>query len=272
MMRFGVLVCAVSLLAGSTAMYAAEPAASQFTVSEQSKVPGLTLKPGTYSIRVVDHLSDRLIVRVDSTAGDSHATFLGIQNSRITQPSTSGPVVWTKSPKGGTIFRGFEFPGGGPVVEFVYPKAEAVSIAKVNDSKVPAIDPASEGKVADKSLSKDDLEVVTLWLLSSTTVGPKDAPGIQAEKYQAPANTQVAAAAEPQSSAPVASSAPQPTYHPAAASAQPQQVAVLHKPKPVIAKLPHTASLLPLIWMLGGMSLLGAAVLRGLRLGLFGTK
>ena len=71
------------------------------------------------------------------------------------------------------------------MVEFVYPKADAVAIAKSNQSKVPAIDPASEGKVADKNLSQDDMEVVTLWLLSSTTVGPNDsAPAIKAEKYQ----------------------------------------------------------------------------------------
>ena len=158
-MRLKSVVCAVSLLAGTAALCVAQTA-SQFTVTEQTKVPGLTLKPGTYSIRVVDHLSDRLIVRVDGTQGDAHSTFLGIQNGKITKPSSSGPVVWTKSPKGGTILRGFEFPGGGSVVEFVYPKAEAVSIATVNDSKVPAIDPASEGKVADKGLSKDDLEVV----------------------------------------------------------------------------------------------------------------
>ena len=257
-MKVKSLVCVVSLLAGSAAMYAAEPAASQFTVSEQSKVPGLTLKPGTYSIRVVDHLSDRLIVRVDSAQGNTHATFLGIQNGNIAKPSTSGPVVWSKSPKGGTILRGFEFPGGGSVVEFVYPKAEAVSIATVNDSKVPAIDPASEGKVADKSLSKDDMEVVTLWLLSSTTVGPNEKPGIQAEKYQAPPSNQVASAGP----APAVGdpSAPAPAAPP------------VRKAKPVIAKLPHTASAMPLVWMLGGFSLLAAALLRGLRMGMAGAK
>ncbi len=281
-MRLKAIVCTVSLLAGSAVMYAADPAASQFTVSEQSKVPGLTLKPGTYSIRVVDHLADRLIVRVDSAQGDAHATFLGIQNSSIAKPSSSGPVVWTKSPKGGTILRGFEFPGGGSVVEFVYPKNDAVSIAKVNDAKVPAIDPASEGKVADKSLSKDDLEVVTLWLLSSTTVGPNDAkPAIQAEKYKAPvtsAGETEVATAQPVTAQPAptqsVSSAPRPTYSaPAAtASAPPQQVAVVHKPKPVIAKLPHTASNTPLVWMLGGFSLLGAALLRIFRIGVAEAK
>ncbi len=270
-MRLKVLVCAGSLLAGSAIVYAAEPAASQFTISEQSKVPGLTLKPGTYSIRVVDHLSDRLIVRVDSAQGNAHATFLGIQNGNITKPSASGPVVWTKSPKGGAAIRGFEFPGGGPVVEFVYPKAEAVSIATVNDSKVPAIDPASEGKVADKGLSKDDLEVVTLWLLSSTTVGPSDGtagdakPGIQAERYQAPPSSQVASVGPGPA---VSDAGSQATTGTRAASSQP----AVRKPKPVIAKLPHTASMMPLVWMMGGMALLGAAILRMFRLGMNGAK
>lgn len=254
---------AVSLLAGSAVMYAAQPAASQFTISEQSKVPGLTLKPGTYSIRVVDHLSDRLIVRVANAQGSTQATFLGIQNGSIPKPSSTGPVVWGKSPKGGTILRGFEFPGGGSVVEFVYPKAEAVSIATVNDSKVPAIDPASEGKVADKNLSKDDLEVVTLWLLSSTTVGPSDAkPGIQAERYQAPPSSQVASVgAGPETGTAQAGGAPSQS-----------QAAGVRKPKPVIAKLPHTASMMPLLWMLGGFSLAGAALLRALRVGFAGRS
>lgn len=271
-MRLKALVCTASLLAGSAMMYAADPAVSQFTISEQTKIPGLTLKPGTYSIRVVDHLADRLIVRVDSAKGNSHATFLGIQNGSITQPSSTGPVVWTKSPKGGTIFRGFEFPGGGPVVEFVYPKAEAVSIASVNDSKVPAIDPASEGKVGDKSLSKDDLEVVTLWLLSSTTVGPDDAkPAIQAERYQAPPSSQVASAG-PAPAIGGSNASQTSDAGSATSSQQPQAAPRARKPKPVIAKLPHTASSMPLVWMLGGFSLLVAAMLRRFRIGAAGAK
>ncbi len=254
-MRLKALVCSASLLAGSAMMYAAGPAATHFTVSEQTQIPGLTLKPGTYSIRVVDHLSDRLIVRIENAQGNAHATFLGIQNSGIAKPSASGPVVWTKSPKDGPAIRGFEFPGNGPVVEFVYPKAEAVSIATVNDSKVPAIDPASEGKVADKSLSKNDLEVVTLWLLSSTTVGPSDAaaakPGIQAERYQAPPSSEVASVG----SGPATGDATD-----ARGGSSP-----VRKAKPVIAKLPHTASAMPLIWMLGGLCLLSAALLRLIR-------
>jgi hypothetical protein len=81
--------------------------------------------------------------------------------------------------------RGWYFAGAPSVLEFVYPKSEAVAIAKGNQATVPPIDPASEGRpVSIKGLSKDDLEVVTLWLLSPTKVGPGDTSGgIQAAKY-----------------------------------------------------------------------------------------
>jgi len=91
---------------------------------------------------------------------------------------------------------------------------------------VPAVDPASEGKVADSTLSQDDMQLLTLWLLSLEQVGPSDAanakPGIKAERY-----TQVA-------------------------SVQ----------KPVIKALPHTASRVPLVWLVGFCSLIAAIMLR----------
>ena len=233
-------VCLTALVAGSLhAALAAPPAdpnqKAKFSVSQQTEVPGLQLQPGAYSIRVVDHLADRLIVRIDDANTGKHSTFIGLPNSGLPK-SSAGMITYASGPDGGSAARGFSFPGG-PTVEFVYPKAEAVSLAKLNGTKVTAIDPASEGRVpkADNELSKDDMEVVTLWTLSSTKVSPEDAaPSIKAERYQQPA--------------------------PAASS----QVAVNHKPavKPVIAKLPHTAGYMPLVVLLGLLSLLSAAVLR----------
>ena len=226
-MRLKSFVCVAMVVGSATAVYAADPAgAAKFAVSESTKVPGLTLQPGTYSIRVVDHLADRLIVRVDDPSGSVHSTFIGIQNRSIPKPSAPGAVSWSSPADGTTALRGFEFPGNGPVVEFVYPKADAVAIAKTNSAKVAAIDPASEGKVSDPSLSKDDMEVVTLWMLSSTQVGPGDsaAPSIKAERYQ--------------------------------------QIASAKPAKPVVAALPHTGSEMPLVWLLGAMSFAGAGALR----------
>lgn len=220
--------CAVVLGLVTAATAAPAPQASaNFKVSEPIKVPGLSLQPGDYSIRVVDHLSDRLIMRVDQQGGNIHSTFIGLTNPSLKKPGTNGVINWETGPDGVAAARGFSFPNGN-VVEFVYPKAEAVSIAKLNSTRVPAIDPASEGRVADPNLSKDDMEVVTLWTLSSTSVGANgEAPAIKADRYQ--------------------------------------QVASATPRKPVIAKLPHTASYLPLFILLSTLALCGASMLRYVR-------
>ena len=200
----------------------AENPSAKFTVSQQTLVPGMTLQPGSYSIKVLDHLQDRYIVRIDDASGSEHSTFISVQDPKVKSAGKTGAVPWNAGPDGNSALRGFTFGSSTPPLEFVYPKADAVAIAKLNDSKVPAIDPASEGRPAEVSgLSKEDMEIVTLWLLSSSTVGPSDtAPTIKAEKMQ--------------------------------------QVASVKPPKPVLDRLPHTAGTLPLA-LLTGMGALGAA-------------
>lgn len=199
--------------------------AGRFTVSQPTQVPGLTLQPGSYSIQVVDHLSERYIVRVDGPEGRFHSTFLALANPAIAKPTTPGRVVWNNAPGGKEYLRGWLFQGEPAVLEFVYPKNDAVAIAKSNNAKVPAIDPLSEGRPPTiKGLSRSDLELVTLWLLSSTHVGPGDTSGgIQAERY-------------------------------------PEVASVSHKP--AIAKLPQTGSDLPWIGLLGAFSIVIALVIR----------
>ena len=207
------------------AAVAAPGSASKFKVAEPTVVPGLTLQPGSYSIHIVDHLSERYVVRVDDPQDNTHTTFLAIPNPAIPKPTGTSEVTWANASGGKEYMRGWMFRGEPAVLEFVFPKDDAVAIAKSNDAKVPAIDPASEGRPAEiKGLSKSDLELVNLWLLSSTHVGPGDASGgIQAEHYQ-----QVASAA--------------------------------HKPK--IGKLPQTGSNLPWIGLAGVLSLIAAFALR----------
>lgn len=279
------VIAVAALLIGTSSLALADPPSTPetFSVTSKTEVPGLTLKPGSYSIRVVDRLSDRIIVRVDSANGGSHTTFIGLQNPDIPKPSSPGIVSWNGSGNNASYVRGWYFPSISNVVEFVYPKAEAVKIAQKTDSKVPAIDPASEGRVSDKNLSKDDMELVTLWLLSSTRVGAGGGtPAIQAEKYKETANARLQSAGSQNQ---VASAAPasSPSYGgsqsdstsvsarsrsavPTQSSSQSTtQIASLHKPKPVVAVLPHTASELPMVWLVGGFSLLGGLAMRRFR-------
>jgi LPXTG-motif cell wall-anchored protein len=224
----------------------AVPLVSDFSVSSPTQVPNEKLKPGSYSITVVDHLSDRIVLRIDDGTGTIHDTFLGVPIAPLGNGGAAGPIPWNAGSDQESALRGFAFPGGG-AVEFVYPKDEAVAIAQKSGRTVPAIDPASEGMVVkDNTLSKEDMAMVTLWTLTPTAVGPSDAakPAIQAARYQAPQSApplpQQVAQNEPPPPAPIHQTATR---------------------KPVLAKLPHTASELPFILIGGLLSLLAAVLL-----------
>ncbi|MEO6802959.1 MAG: hypothetical protein ABI197_06930 [Granulicella sp.] len=217
---------ACSLLAiASLSLYAsaAEVPKANFILTSKTEVPGQTLQPGNYSIQVVGQLTDRLILRVDDAARRMHVDFIGIRSSSNQGTSSSGLKNWDTPINNSSYVRGWVPPGGSSMIEFVYPKAQAVSIAKANHATVAAIDPASEGRATDPSISKSDMELVTLWMLSPTQVGSNGAPSITAERYQ---------------------------------------TALLVQQKPAIAKLPHTASALPLILTLSLISLLAAFLIR----------
>ncbi len=211
--------CSLALLLGAGTVHAANQPSASFKVSELTAVPGKTLPPGAYTIRILDHLSDRYIVEVDGANGSTHTLFLGIPSRTLTN-SPAGEIKWKTPSEGATYVRGWKF-NGTPTLEFAYPKNDAVAVAKANGGQVPAIDPESDNILNKAQLSQDEMHIVTLWLLTPTTVGPNAPAGISATKL-----SQVASNA--------------------------------HKPE----KLPKTSSELPLVELLGALSLLSALGLR----------
>lgn len=263
-MRFGIHLFAAIAVAASTSLWAADTppggpgTPANFSVAKHTLVPGNVLKPGAYSIHVVDHIEDRIVVQVDGSNGREHDLFLAVP----TRVGLVGPVAWDKGPAGESALKGFNFPNG-MAVEFVYPKETAVELAKANNAPVVAVDPESEGKPNVAKMSPDDRRIVSLWLLSLTKAGPNDAePAILAKRYRAPEGQQgqgVVAQGTPQSDqAPsaneTASAAPAP--HPPART--PYRTP---KQKPVVSELPHTASDLPLIALIGLGSLAAAGLM-----------
>jgi hypothetical protein len=254
-------------------------APQQFQVKEKTEVPNTTLQPGTYSIQVLDRLQDRVILQVSSKGNHVQSTFLAVPAATMANAPV-GPITYSTGPKGKAALKGFAFPGG-LAVEFVYPKNDAVSIASANGTRVMAIDPASEGRVAAPKLNQDDMQMITLWMLEPARVGPGDAkPTISASRYQAPQPAAPAAPVQtaeaqpqphseqaPTSTADAASSvAPASAAAPAtsatdastASHSSPVQVAqndvpprpVRHHTRPANVKaLPHTASFVPLLWL-----------------------
>ncbi len=271
----------------------------QFQVKEKTEVPNTTLQPGSYSIRILDHLRDRVILQVSDKSNHVASTFLAVPASTMAN-APAGPISYGSGPKGKAALKGFSFPGG-VAVEFVYPKNDAVSIAKANDTRVMAIDPASEGRVPAQKLKQDDMEMITLWMLEPSRVGPGDAkaPAIAATRYKAPQPSTSASVETAQAqpapvppAAPVAvpapvssentiatSSTPSPAPRPVMRKAPPVQMAqndVAAPPAPVrthvrpanVKALPHTGSSLPLLWLATGLSLLSGGLLTGRRLAL----
>ncbi len=239
----------------------------QFQVKEKTEVPNTTLQPGSYSIRILDHLRDRVILQVSGKNNHVQATFLAVPAATMASAPV-GPIAYSTGPKGKAAMKGYAFPGG-TAVEFVYPKGDAVSIAQANGTRVMAIDPASEGRVASPKLNQNDMQMITLWMLEPARVGPGDGkPTIAASHYQAP---QAAAevAQNDAAPAPTASSAPAPAADPEPAAAVPSRAVARHtRPvqlaqndvppppapvrahvRPAVKVLPHTASMLPLLWI-----------------------
>ena len=174
--------CCVLVLGFLPRFAAASVDTKKFIAPEPTNIPGLTLPPGSYVIEAVGHLSGRYVVRVDGHRF-GHYSFLALPNPEIPKPATPGLVLWDHSTEGKQYLRGWYFAGAPSVLEFVYPKAEAVAIAKSNQATVPAIDPASEGRsVSIKGLNKEDLQLVTLWLLSPTKVGPGTVPAASRQR------------------------------------------------------------------------------------------
>ena len=273
-MRFCVVLAASALLlspighaqqqsAGSSIVSAP---ATPLQLNQTTEAPGVTLGRGNYSIRVADRLQDRLIIQIQKSGSDTFTSLLAYPNPNLRNAS-SGPVTFSSGLKGKTTLRGYAFPGG-PVVEFVYPKADAVDLAKNNNVRVMAVDTASEGKVALPNLTQTDMSEVTLWMLTPTPVDPATSkPGIQAARYQPGTNVSPASASAPApaSLSAAASPAPAPGYNSpgsgTTSTPAPALVAsnthTVHRPK----QLPHTASSLPMIALGGVLSLFSAAAL-----------
>ena len=222
-------------------------------IDKRTQIPSQTLKPGKYSIQILDHLNDRMIIRVEDASGKTHTVFLAVPGAGTATSGTSGPIVWKSDLNGAPAMRGFKFPSGY-TVEFVYPKAEAAALAKANDDKVIAVDPDSEGRPRLQSMSTEDLQMIHLWMLSLTTASPNDkTPAILAQAYQAPTRID----RSPASSSLVASIAPPSSSTTLAKADLPSQPEshVASRKHPAIAALPHTASSLPLIELVGVLTL-----------------
>jgi hypothetical protein len=198
------------------------------TFSQAVEVPGKILPAGTYTFQLLDSPSDRHIVQIFNADGTQIiATILAINDYRL---QSTGDTVMKFSERAGDApeaLRAWFYPGNRFGQEFVYPKARAIQLALTTKEVVPAV-------AAD---TLDDNVMRTIPIVAVT-----------------PDQKEVEVATVIQTTPPVA----------AVATPEPVKVAT---PAPVEVKeteeLPHTASSMPLIALLGGLSI---SVALGLKL------
>jgi len=127
---FGLLLCAPALRADQ---YWTTP----WNLSEPTEIPGMTLDPGKYMIKVVDNRETRMIVQItDPDQVKVFATVMAIPNYR---PKTAGESEFTyfqRAEGHPQALKSWFYPSNNYGVEFVYPKAEAIQIAQARHEEV----------------------------------------------------------------------------------------------------------------------------------------
>jgi hypothetical protein len=207
------------------------------TVNEPIQLPScctpdhtVTLQPGEYVLMLVDSMSDRHIVRVfDKDQQHVITTILAIPNYRL-KPTGNTVLQYWEVPAGQTkALRAWFYPGDNFGQEFAYPKQTALQIAAFVKTPVPAI--------AIDTTKEEDLKTAPLVVV--------DESGKTAELVvEAPPAPQPAVQTEP------------------APPQEAAQVAETPAPMPVQQELPHTASGMPLVGLIGFLSIGAAALLR----------
>jgi hypothetical protein len=251
-------VCAATLLTASVAAAQGTLADRKTVVSFSGPVslPGTTLPAGTYVFKLADSAANRNIVQVfDKDEAKLITTLLAVAAERA--QAEGDPVVSFKETPADRppAVRYWYYAGEKAGNEFIYPRAQAMMIASTSGESVSAFDTDSTDMDAWKKGS-----VTKVTGTSSTTTAPTTT-----------ASTTTAPVTEPPPPPPVttppvtAEPTPTPTPAPITApvTAEPQPVATSGRTE--TPSLPHTASQLPLVGLIGIFALAAAFGVRAVR-------
>jgi|SRR5579863_2186863 len=199
-------------------------------VNEAIQVPScctpdhtVTLEPGEYVIALVDSLSDRHIVRIfDKDKQHVITTILAIPNYRLRPTGKTVFQYWEVPAGQPKELRAWFYPGDNFGQEFAYHKQIAAQIATYVKTPVPAIEVDTK---VEEDLKTAPLAVVDESGKTSELAVAQPEPVLQTEPVQTVAE-------------------------PTPAPVEPEQT------------LPHTASPMPLLGLIGVLSLAAFAALR----------
>jgi hypothetical protein len=218
-----------------------------FTFSRPITLPGVTLPAGKYMFRLADDQTTRKVIQVVSADGTKpYAMLLTIPDERRDPPKDAEVAFLETAARTPSAVKSWWYPGERIGYEFIYPKAQARTLAKSTGAAV--LTTKSETTKADETRSGE---------LARIDAGGRDEDIAGAKASDNAKQTGQLAQDTPQRVPPQAAAEP-------SASRQNE----FPNPPPVARNtLPKTASNLPLVGMLGLLSLVGFASLRLRRLG-----
>jgi hypothetical protein len=207
---------------------------TKVTFSQPVEIPGVgaqVLPAGTYIFRLLDSDSDRHIVQIlNERENHVFATVLAIPNLRLQTSSKTVMTFRERAAGDPEAIRAWFYPGDNFGQEFVYPKNRAIELAKLTNEPVLAMPSELAEKIILPIISVEDPAVVTFKQATIEAVKPTG---------EVVPITEVVEPPPVQKTEPVKAI----TASDAAKS------------------LPHTASSMPLLGLIGLLSLVGGVAL-----------
>lgn len=213
---------------------------TKITVNEPVRLPTMVLQPGNYSLRLLEDAGNRHVVQVRDENGKGLGIILALPNYRLVPKGKTVLEYWETPPGQPRAIRAWFFPGDNFGQEFIYPKSEARQIAGYTGGTVP--DNSSDLKTAKVENFDESNSTPPSTAANTTPAPPQTAASTDVDRntvqpvspVPAPAPTVIAQATPP---APAVTPAPSETAPP--------------------SQLPQTGSDLPLIGLIGLLSLAG---------------
>lgn len=248
---------------GLAAMLHADPwnKKTELTVNETIEVPGATLTPGKYVVKLVDSQSNRHIVQFLNEREDKVlSTVLAIPNQRLKPTGKTEFSFYEAGAGEARALQAWFYPGDTIGHEFAYPKQKATELARATGQDVPSLsgdDPRS-GEVITASPSETRAE-------GAADPAPPTSrdPAVRDDRQPTVSEDRQ----EPRPDPTIIAQAPQPQERPTPREVSPspqsaQQPAAGQVVEP--SELPATASPASLLGLIGLLSLGGALGLRRL--------
>jgi hypothetical protein len=238
------------------------------TFSGPVQIPGATLAAGTYTFELADPNNARHVIRVsEKDSNKPIAMFMTVPSDRL-DPPNDNLVLFKERPAGTPqAIQAWFYPGDRIGEEFVYPKNQAMQIAKAN--RTPVLATSNESKA--NSSESDRMAA-----MRSAEVGRVDESGqMKSDESrtastprtpdQTTAGTTGTTPGTTRTTPGVTDTTPRTSSTPSMAQNRTPNTPGTNRETPRRRSLPRTASNLVALELLSGLAFAGGLALRGLR-------